>query len=90
MKKTTAIVKGKIENMRRVATRTENSMVTFRVGGTPCKAFGKAADALIRWIETNPNITGELEGHFEKRSEKFGEEFVAVHGKEIQPDSIEN
>src|ERR1700704_4983899 len=84
MKKTTDIVKGKIENLKRIATRTENSMITFTVGGTPCKAFGKGAETVSRWMQLDPNSAGEFEGYFDKRSEKFGKEFVAVHGKSIE------
>src|SRR5258708_6261623 len=90
MNNTTSVLKGKIENLKRVSTRTGNSMVTFTVGGTPCKAFGTAAETLIRWIEVDPNSAGELEGFFEKRSEKFGKEFVTVHGKPIRTERIDN
>jgi hypothetical protein len=90
MKKKTVVVKGKIENMKRVLTRTENSRITFTVGGTPCKAFGKGAEAVSRWMQVDPNIVGEFEGYFDKRSEKFGREFVAVHGKAIQTERIDN
>jgi hypothetical protein len=89
MNETTDVVKGKIENLKRVATRTPNSMITFTVAGTPCKAFGKDAEAVVRWIERDPNSAGEFAGHFEKRSEKYGKEFVAVHGKPIETESID-
>jgi hypothetical protein len=84
MKKTTDIVKGKIENLKRVATRTANSMITFTVGRTACKAFGKGAETVSRWMQFDPNSAGEFEGYFDKRSERFGKEFVAVHGKSIE------
>lgn len=84
MKKTTNVLKGRIENLRRVATRTGNPMVTFTVGGTPCKAFGKGAETVSQWMQVDPNSAGEFEGFFEKRSEKFGKEFVAVRGKPIE------
>src|SRR6267378_446209 len=90
MKKTTDVVKGKIENLKRIATRTENSMITFTVGRTPCKAFGKGAETVSRWMQLDPNSAGEFEGYFDKRSEKFGREFVAVHGKSIQTETIKN
>ena len=90
MKKTTDVLKGKIEDFRRVATRTETSMVTFKVGGTPCKAFGKGAEAVSRWIQFDPNISGEFEGYFETHSQRFGKEFVAVRGKCIQLERINN
>src|ERR1035437_6517969 len=89
MKKTTSIVKGKIENMKRVATSTENSMITFTVGGTPCKAFGKGAETVTRWVQDDPNSVGEFEGYFEKRSERFGREFVAAHGKLVETQRID-
>ena len=89
MKKTTKVLKGKIENVKRVRTRTGNSMVTFTVGETPCKAFGKGAETVSQWLQVDPNSAGEFEGFFEKRSEKFGQEFVAVHGKPIQTETIE-
>jgi hypothetical protein len=89
MNETTDVVKGKIENLKRIATRTPNSMITFTVAGTPCKAFGKDAEAVVRWIERDPNSAGEFAGHFEKRSEKYGKEFVAVHGKPIETESID-
>src|SRR5712671_5069412 len=69
MDKTTDVVKGRIENLKRIATRTPNSMITFTVARTPCKAFGKGAETVVRWIECDPNSAGEFEGHFEKRSE---------------------
>jgi hypothetical protein len=90
MRKTTDVVKGRIENLKRVPTRTENSMVTFKVRGTACKAFGKAAETLMRWIQLDPNSAGEFEGYFDKRSEKFGREFVAVHGKPSETNRIYN
>ena len=90
MKKKTVVVKGKIENMKRVRTRTENSMITFTVGGTPCKAFGKGAEAVSRWMQVDPNIVGEFEGYFDRPSRKFGREFVAVHGKAIETERIDN
>ena len=90
MKKKTVVVKGKIENMKRVRTRTENSMITFTVGGTPCKAFGKGAEAVTRWMQLDPNSAGEFEGYFDKPSERFGREFVAVHGKAIETEKIDN
>jgi len=90
MTKKTVVVKGKIENMKRVRTRTENSMITFSVGGTPCKAFGKAAEAVTRWMQCDPNTVGEFEGYFDNRSERYGREFIAVHGKAIQTESINN
>ena len=89
MNETTDVVKGRIENLKRIATRTPNSMITFTVGGTPCKAFGKDAEAVVRWIERDPNSAGEFAGHFEKRSEKYGKEFVAVHGKPIETARID-
>jgi hypothetical protein len=84
MNRTTKIVKGKIDNFKRVATRTSNSMATFNVGKTQCKAFGKGAETLARWIAYDPNSAGEFEGYFETHSVKFGEECVAVHGKAIE------
>jgi len=90
MKAQTVVVKGKIENMKRVRTHTENSMVTFTVGGTPCKAFGKGAENLSRWMQIDPNSAGEFEGYFDKRSERFGREFVAVHGKAIETEKIKD
>jgi hypothetical protein len=90
MKKKIEAVKGRIENLKRVVTRTENSMITFTVGGTPCKAFGKGAETVARWMQLDPNSAGEFEGYFEKRSEKYGREFVAVHGKPIQAERIED
>src|ERR1019366_2286883 len=90
MKKTTGIVKGKIENLKRVATSTENSMITFTVGGTPCKAFGKGAETVTRWVQDDPNSVGKFEGYFEKRSEKFGREFVAAHGKLVETQRIDD
>jgi hypothetical protein len=89
MNETTDVVKGKIENLKRIATRTPNSMITFTVAGTPCKAFGKDAEAVVRWIGRDPNSAGEFAGHFEKRSEKYGKEFVAVHGKPIETERID-
>jgi hypothetical protein len=88
--KKTVVVKGKIENMKRVRTRTENSMITFTVGGTPCKAFGKGAEAVSRWRQLDPNSAGEFEGYFDRRSERVGREFVAVHGKVIETGRIDN
>jgi hypothetical protein len=90
MTKTTNVLKGKIENLKRVTTRTGNPMVTFTVGGTPCKAFGKGAKTVRQWVQVAPNNTAEFEGFFEKRSERFGEEFVVVHGKTIQTARIDN
>jgi len=90
MNKKTEVVKGKIENLKRVATRTENSMITFTVGGTPCKAFGKGAETVARWMQLDPNSAGEFEGYFDKRSERFGREFVAAHGKPIETVRIHN
>lgn len=90
MKKTNKVVKGKIEKVERVRTRTGNSMITFTVGGIPCKAFGKGAETVIRWMETDPHTAGEFEGFFEKRSERFGTEFVAVHGKAIEIKEIDS
>jgi hypothetical protein len=90
MKKTTDVLKGKIEDFKRVPTHTENSMVTFKVAGTPCKAFGKGAETVSRWIKFDPNIAGEFEGYFETHSQKFGREFVAVHGKAIQTERTDN
>ena len=90
MKKAIHVVKGKIENLKRVATSTENSMVTFIVGGTPCKAFGKGAETLVRWMQFDPNSAGEFEGYFDRRSERFGREFVAVHGKPIETETLLN
>jgi hypothetical protein len=89
MKKTIHVVKGKIENLKRVVTRTENSMVTFRVGGTPCKAFGKGAEMMIRWVKDDPNSIGEFEGHFDGRSEKYGREFIAAHGRLVETKTID-
>ena len=86
----TDVVKGKIENLKRVATRTENSMITFTVGGTPCKSFGKGAETVSHWMQFDPNTAGEFEGYFDRRSEKFGREFVAVHGKPIETERIDN
>jgi hypothetical protein len=65
-------------------------MITFTVGRTPCKAFGKAAEAVSCWIQFDPNIAGEFEGYFDKRSERFGREFVAVHGKAIETERVDN
>jgi hypothetical protein len=90
MKKTNKVLKGKIENVQRVRTRTGNSMITFTVGGTPCKAFGKGAETVIRWMEIDPHTAGEFEGFFEKRSERFGTEFVAAHGKPIEIKGIDH
>jgi hypothetical protein len=90
MKKKVEVVKGKIEHLRRVPTSTENPMITFTVGGTPCKAFGKGAETVARWMQIDPNIAGEFEGYFEKRSEKFGREFVAAHGKAIETEKIKD
>jgi hypothetical protein len=89
MNETTDVVKGRIENLKRIATRTPNSMITFTVAGTPCKAFGKGAETVVRWIECDPNSAGEFAGHFEKRSEKYGKEFVAVHGKPIETERVD-
>ena len=88
MKKTTDVVIGKIENVKRIATRTENSMITFMVGKTPCKAFGKGAEKVTSWVQADPNSVGEFEGYFDKRSERFGKEFVAAHGKLIDTGRI--
>jgi hypothetical protein len=90
VKKTNKVLKGKIENVQRVRTRTGNSMITFTVGGTPCKAFGKGAETVSRWMETDPHTAGEFEGFFEKRSERFGTEFVAVHSKAIEIKEIDH
>ena len=90
MKKTNKVLKGKIENVQRVRTRTGNSMITFTVGGTPCKAFGKGAETVSRWMATDPHTAGEFEGFFEKRSARFGTEFVTVHGKAIEIKEIDN
>ena len=76
MRKTNKVLKGRIENVQRVRTRTGNSMITFTVGGTPCKAFGKGADTVIRWMEIDPHTAGEFDGFFEKHSARFGTEFV--------------
>ena len=90
MRKKVEVVKGKIEDLKRIATRTENSMVTFKVGGTPCKAFGRRRETVARWMQLDPNSAGEFEGYFDKRSEKFGREFVAVRGKPIEDKKIDN
>ena len=89
MKKRTHVVRGKIENVKRVVTRTENSMITFKVGGTPCKAFGRGAETVTRWVQDDPNSVGEFEGYFDRRSERFGREFVAAHGKLIGTKTID-
>lgn len=89
MKKKVEVVKGRIENLRRVATRTENSMVTFTVSGTPCKAFGRAAETVALWVQEDPNSVGEFEGYFDEHSERFGREFVAAHGKLIKTQTID-
>jgi len=81
MQKTTAILKGKLDSMRRVKTHTQTSMVTFSVDGTACKAFGQAAEALLGWT---PGDVVELQGSYETRSQKFGREFVAVHGQRLR------
>ena len=60
------------------------------MGGTPCKAFGKSAETVSRWIQLDPNSAGEFEGYFDKRSERFRKEFVAVHGKPIETERIDN
>src|SRR6266478_1922096 len=65
-------------------------MITFTVGKTPCKAFGKGAETVARWMQIDPNSAGEFEGYFDQRSEKFGREFVAVHGKPIEITKAEN
>ena len=89
MKKKVEVLKGKIEDLKRIATRTENSMATFKVGGTPCKAFGRGAEILTRWVQDDPNSVGEFEGYFDRRSERFGREFVAVHGKLVETQRID-
>ncbi len=89
MTKKIEVVRGKIENLKRVPTRTENSMVTFTVGGTPCKAFGKGAEMMTRWMQHDPNSVGQFEGYFDRRSERFGREFVAAHGKLIETERID-
>jgi hypothetical protein len=60
------------------------------VGGTPCKPFGKSAETVSRWIQLDPNSAGEFEEYFDKHSERFGKEFVAVHGKPIETERIDN
>jgi len=89
MRKSIYVVKGKIESLKRVITRTENTMVTFMVGGIPCKAFGKGAEMMIRWVKDDPNSIGEFEGHFDGHSEKYGREFIATHGKLIETKTID-
>ena len=89
MKKKVEVLKGKIEDLKRIATRTENSMATFKVGGTPCKAFGRGAEILTRWVQDDPNSVGEFEGYFDRRSERFGREFVAAHGKLVETQRID-
>lgn len=89
MKKKVEVLKGKIEDLKRIATRTENSMATFKVGGTPCKTFGRGAEILTRWVQDDPNSVGEFEGYFDRRSERFGREFVAAHGKLIETKTID-
>jgi hypothetical protein len=88
MKKKTMILKGKVENLKRVPTSTANRMVTFTVGDTPCKAFGRGAETIRRWMQCDPNTVGEFQGHFDMHSERFGTEFVAIHGRAIQSDTI--
>ena len=90
MKKKVEVLKGKIEDLKRIATRTENSMATFKVGGTPCKTFGRGAEILTRWVQDDPNSVGEFEGYFDRRSERFGREFVAVHGKLVETQRIDD
>jgi hypothetical protein len=89
MKNKVEVVKGRIERLKRVVTRTENSMVTFTVNGTPCKAFGKGAEMMTRWMQHDPNSVGEFEGYFDRHSDKFGREFVAAHGKLIETERID-
>jgi hypothetical protein len=90
MKKTTNVLKGKIENLKRVRTSTATSMITFSIGGTPCKAFGRGAETISQWIQVDPNSSGEFEGHFDRHSARFGTEFVAVHGRVIESERITN
>ena len=89
MDKKIKVLKRKIENLKRVATRTENSMVTFSVGGTPCKAFGRGAEITAHWVQDDPNSVGEFQGYFDRHSERFGREFVAVHAKLIETKTID-
>jgi hypothetical protein len=41
-------------------------------------------------MQLDPNSAGEFEGYFDKPSERFGREFVAVHGKAIETERVDN
>jgi hypothetical protein len=84
MQKTNAALKGKLDSIRRVKTRTEMSMATFSVDEAACKAFGQAAEVLLGWA---PGDIVELQGSYETRSQKFGREFVADHGQRLRKEN---
>ncbi len=88
---TTEVLKGKLENVRKVKTSTPNSMVTFMVGGTPCKCFGGVADQLLAWISTKGTPEAlEVHGHFDRPTERFGREFIVERGRPIAAEQTNN
>jgi hypothetical protein len=84
MQKANVTLKGKLDSVRRVRTRTETSMVTFSVAETPCKAFGGNAEVLLGWA---PGNLVELHGYYETRSQRFGREFLAVRGRLLRKEN---
>jgi hypothetical protein len=84
MHKANVTLKGKLDSLQRVPTRTATIMVTFSIDKTPCKAFGKEAEAFLS--RAHGKIV-ELLGYYETHLPKFGREFVTVGARLLPNES---